>query len=342
LDILDQFILNDELILENRIVMAPLTRCFADKNLVPTDLMKEYYSRRADAGLIISEAAIINKAAQGYPNTPGIYSDDQINGWQKITDAIHDKGGKIFCQLWHVGRISHSIYQRDNNLPLAPSALRAEGRVSRTELDFETPKAMTIREIDSTINDYKSAALNAMKAGFDGVEIHAANGYLIDQFIHAHTNRREDIYGDDKTLFCKNVISAVTEVVDSKRVGIRLSPGAYMQQTNTPGDEKSYKEIFSFVENKKLAYIHTGIFDDSEIFPYLGGTATEFIRENYSGTLIACGGHTAQSAEKDIKLKKFDLVAIGRSFIANPDYVSKIKNDEPLSEYNPEMLKELY
>lgn len=322
--------------------MAPLTRCFADNNLIPTSLMKDYYYRRADAGLIISEATIINKAAQGYPNTPGIYTKDQINGWKKITDAVHEKGGKIFCQLWHVGRISHSIYQKANSLPLAPSAVKAEGRVSRTELDFETPKAMTIAEIESTINDYKNAALNAIEAGFDGVEIHGANGYLIDQFIHANTNQREDIYGDDKTLFCKKVISAITEVVDPKRVGIRLSPGAYMQQTYTPGDEQRYIEIFKFIETKKLAYIHTGIFDDSEIFPYLDGTATEFIRNNYSGTVIACGGHTAKSAERDIKIEKFDLVAIGRSFIANPDYVSKIRNAETLVEYNPEMLKELY
>jgi 2,4-dienoyl-CoA reductase-like NADH-dependent reductase (Old Yellow Enzyme family) len=342
--LLKEYKLNEEITLNNRIVMAPLTRCFATDELVPTTEIANYYEKRADAGLIITEATIINPMGQGYPNTPGIFNKKQIEGWKQTTEKVHAKGGKIFLQIWHVGRVSHPIYLNGND-PVAPSAIKLEGHVPRSgDLEYGTPRALETNEVNAIINDYEQAALNAIEAGFDGVEIHGANGYLIDQFLHQHTNTRDDMYGgsiENRVRFALEIVDKVTKAIGSQRTGIRLSPGAYFNMKHIAGDEETFKHLLNKLSDKKLAYVHTGIFDDETSFDYLGGSATEFLRENYNGTIIASGGYTSEKSEQDIHLNKFDLVAIGRPFIANADYVEKVKNKIELKKYNENMLSEL-
>ncbi|OUR95841.1 alkene reductase [Halobacteriovorax marinus] len=342
--LLEEYRLNAKVSLKNRIVMAPLTRSFADDNLVPTEEISNYYEKRADAGLIITEATMISRSAQGYPNTPGIYSKEQIAGWKKTTSKVHAKGGKIFLQIWHVGRVSHPIYL-DGQPAVAPSAVKLEGRVPRADdLQYETPRALETHEVESIIEDFRTAALNAIEAGFDGVEIHGANGYLIDQFLHQHTNKRNDKFGgslENRSRFLLQIVDAVTKAIGVERTGLRLSPGAYFNMEHTKGDELTFKFILNMLNDKNLAYLHTGIFDDSMSFDYLGGTATEFLRENYSGTVIASGGYNSDKGEQDIHLNKFDLLAIGRPFIANPDYVAKVKGNIELTAYDESMLGSL-
>jgi len=342
--LLETFKLNDKIEIKNRIVMAPLTRSFATDDLIPTEDIAKYYEKRADAGLIITEATIVNKQGQGYPNTPGIYSSEQIQAWKKTTQLVHEKGGKIFLQIWHVGRVSHPIYLNGES-PVAPSAVKLDGRVPRTEdLEYGTPRALELNEVAGIIEDFKQAALNAIEAGFDGVEIHGANGYLIDQFLHQETNTRTDKYGgsiENRSRFALQIVDEVTKAIGAERTAIRLSPGAYIHLGYTQGDEDTFKFLLNMLNDKNLAYVHTGIFDDSLTFDYLGGTATEFIRENYKGNVIASGGYTSDKSEQDLHLNKYDLVAIGRPFIANPDYVSKVKNNIELTNYDASMLESL-
>jgi N-ethylmaleimide reductase len=337
--------LNDTITLSNRIIMAPLTRCMADENLVPTDAMVEYYARRADTGLIISEATIIRPDGQGYPNTPGIYSTEQVAGWKKVTDAVHAKGGKIFLQLWHTGRIAHPFFF-DGEYVLAPSAVAAEGTVPRQrKLVYTVPKAATHEEIVQLIADFTTAAENAIEAGFDGVEVHGANGYLLDQFLHYDTNRREDEYGstpENMSRFPLAVVDSVIESIGADRVGLRLSPGAY---TNSLSPDQRDRQVFDYLlnalESRNLAYLHVGIFDDSMQFDYLDGSASQYMRRHYSKTLIGVGSYTPLSGSQAIEENKFDLLAIGRPLIANPDYVEKVKTGAALVEYSDSMLAEL-
>ncbi|MCD8548477.1 MAG: alkene reductase, partial [Aeromonadaceae bacterium] len=227
--LLEPYALNDTLTLANRILMAPLTRCMAGPGLVPTQQMADYYARRAQVGLIISEATIIRPDGQGYPNTPGIYSAEQIAGWRRVTDAVHAQGGKIFAQLWHTGRISHSFFH--GQTPVAPSAVAWEGSLPRMrELHYELPRALSEAEIAELVEQYAQAAANAREAGFDGVEIHGANGYLIDQFLHHETNLRQDGYGgtpQKMARFALAIVDAVSRQIGGERVGLRLSPGGY-------------------------------------------------------------------------------------------------------------------
>jgi N-ethylmaleimide reductase len=342
--IFEPYNLNATISLKNRIVMAPLTRCFAQEGFVPANEAPSYYAKRADSGLIISEATVIAPSGHGYPNTPGIYTEDQIEGWKRVTDAVHAEGGKIFLQLWHVGRVSHSIYL-DGEQPVAPSAVPIDGRVPRTnDLRYPTPRALETAEIKTLVENYIQGSKNAILAGFDGVEIHGANGYLIDQFLHTHTNQRDDQYGGslkNRTRFALEVVDGVCKAIGSERVGIRLSPGAYVNMFNEDGDEQTFISLLKELEPYKLAYVHTGIFDDSMTFDYLNGGATEFLRKHYSGTIIACGGYSAQNGQHAIQSGKSDLVAIGRSFIANPDLVERLKSNQELVEYNESMLAEL-
>jgi N-ethylmaleimide reductase len=342
--LLETYELSKSLTLKNRFVMAPLTRCFADDDLAPTELIAEYYARRADTGLIISEATIVTPSGQGYPNTPGIYSDKQIEKWKLVTDRVHENGGKIFCQLWHVGRVSHSSYF-DGDAPVAPSAVELKGRVPRTKFEYGTPRELENKEIYEIIQNYKQGSINAIEAGFDGVEIHGANGYLLDQFIHQHTNLRDDEFGGSlaaRAKFSLDVVDEVVEAVGADRIGIRLSPGAYMNQQHTEGDEDTYIHILQKLDEKKIAYVHTGIFDDSTIFDYLGGTSTSFLRKHYRGNVIASGSYSASAAAADISNNKFDLIAVGRNIIANHDYVKKIENNTELIKYDDSMLAKLY
>lgn len=336
--------LNNIITLDNAIVMAPLTRCFADNHLVPTQQMADYYSRRADVGLIVSEATIIDPLGQGYPNTPGIFSREQIEGWKIVTQAVHDKGGKIFCQLWHCGRVAHSCYT--GKQPIAPSARSWHGRVPRTkDLEYEMPRSMSTNEVKKLVKKYIHAARNAIEAGFDGVEIHGANGYLIDQFIRRDTNKRKDKFGGNtkkRARFALKVVDGIADAIGAKRTAIRLSPQAYVHTEYKKGDERTYKYLLKRLNKRKIAYVHLGAFSDHYTFDYLGGKkASEYIRKFYKGNFVTCGSYTAETATKSIKKNKSDMVAIGRALIANPDWIEKTKTNGVLQDYDMNMLTQL-
>ena len=343
-NLFQSFVLNDSIELQNRIVMAPLTRCMADQDLVPTPKMVDYYARRADSGLIISEATIIRPDGQGYPNTPGLFNEKQISGWRKVTDAVHQKGGKIFAQLWHTGRVAHPHFF-EGEYVLAPSAEKVAGSVPRMrELEYTVPKSASKEDITLLIEDYAQAAANAIEAGFDGVEIHGANGYLIDQFLHFDANKRDDEFGgspQNMARFPLAVVDAIIERIGSNKTALRVSPGAYFNMAGDPRDREVFEYLLAQLELKNLAYLHLGLFDDTMKFDYLGGSATDFVRANYSKTLMGVGGYTAQTGSAAISNNRFDLLAIGRPFIANPDYVAKVKSGVTLTEYNDDMLAEL-
>ena len=257
----DSVKLNDTITLNNRIVMAPLTRCMADDDLVPTRQMVEYYARRAASGLIITEATIIRPDGQGYPNTPGIFSPEQIQGWRKVTDAVHANGGKIFVQLWHTGRVAHPHFFGGGDV-LAPSAERFDGSVPRMrELEYVTPKAANHEEIAQLVADYAQAAANAVDAGFDGVEIHGANAYLIDQFLHHDTHKRTDEYGqtpENMARFPLAVVDAIIERIGADRTALRVSPAAYFNMAPDPRDREVFEYLLPQLEQRDLAYLHLG------------------------------------------------------------------------------------
>ena len=336
--------LNDTIQLKNRIIMAPLTRCMADENLVPTQQMADYYARRADTGLIISEGVIIRPDGQGYPNTPGLFTPEQIEGWRIVTDAVHKNGGKIFAQLWHTGRIAHP-YFFGGDFTVAPSAIAHEGTVPRMrELSYTVPKALTKAEIEQLVLDYAQAASNAIDAGFDGVEIHGANGYLIDQFLHYSSNIRNDEYGvtpQNMARFPLQIVDAISQRIGGDRTALRLSPGAYVHIDTDTRDRDVFDYLLAELEKRELAYIHGGIFDDSIEFDYLGGRISSYLRDNSSKTLVGVGGYSAETGSEAIANNRFDLLAIGRPLIANPDYVAKVQSGTDLTEYSEEMLAEL-
>ncbi len=328
--------------------MAPLTRSMADDDLVPTQAMAQYYGRRAEAGLIISEGVIIRPDGQGYPNTPGIFSQAQIEGWKNVTAAVHNNGGKIFAQLWHTGRVAHPYFYQNGNADaavLAPSAIALEGTVPRMrELTYITPKAANAIDIAGLVADYAQAAENAIAAGFDGIEIHGANGYLIDQFLHHDTNKRSDEYGatpENMVRFPLAVLDAIINKIGNDRTGLRISPAAYFNVAGDHKDRAVFDHLLPELEKRNLAYLHIGIFDDSVEYDYLGGSASSYVRANYGKTLVGVGSYNAQTASSAINADKFDLIAIGRPFIANPDYVAKVQKNEALVEYSDEMLLSL-
>ena len=341
--------LNANITLKNRVVMAPMTRSMADDNLVPTEDMAAYYGRRADAGLIITEATLIAQEGQGYPNGPGLYTEEQINGWKEVTKRVHNNGGLIFAQIWHTGRVSHSIYH-NGEVPIAPSAVALKGRVVMTDgLEYETPRPMTQDDIDRVIALFKTAADNAMKAGFDGIEIHGANGYLVDQFLHWSSNKRTDAYGGNPENMCRflfEVLDAIKEVVPENKIGLRLSPHAGLnEEWNVMGHDERDRVVFEYLLEKlnerELAYIHKGMYDDY-VVPHLEGTTTQFIRKHYQGNIIACGGYNAETGLEVIEKGEADLIAIGRPFIANHDLIKRLTNNEPVEQYEDSMLAKLY
>ena len=338
------YVLNKTLSLKNRILMAPLTRCMADDELVPTQDMADYYGRRAEAGLIISEAVIIRPDGQGYPNTPGIFTPAQIDGWRTVTDAVHQNGGKIFAQLWHTGRVAHPhFYQATGSQDvMAPSAVGIEGSVPRMrELTYQIPKAVSVEEIAQLVSDYSQAAANAIDAGFDGVEIHGANGYLIDQFLHHDSNRRSDEYGqtpENMSRFALEVLDAIVARIGNDRTALRVSPGADFNMAGDSRDRAVFDYLIPELEQRDLAFLHIGIFDDAMEFDYLGGRASSYVRSIYNKTLVGVGSFTAEAGSKAITDDKFDLLAIGRPFIANPDYVERVRDGQELVEYSDEML----
>lgn len=323
--------------LPNRIVMAPLTRQRAlQPGNVPGPLNAEYYAQRANAGLIISEATQVCPEGQGYAWTPGIHSQEQIEGWKQVADRVHRAGGRIFMQLWHVGRISHPLLQPGGADPVAPSALQAQADCFVVEPDGSAhkartamPRALETSEIAGVVEAYRSSAANAMAADFDGVEVHAANGYLLDQFLCSSSNQRTDQYGgslENRVRLILEVLGAVVaELGDSSRVGIRLSPMGTFNDVNDANPLETFTYLLEQLNDMGLAYVHVNKPD------WAGGTYEGFdelyrtLRDVYSGTMIHCGGHTAESAEAVIANGEADLVAFGRAYIANPDLAVRIE-----------------
>lgn len=323
--------------LANRMVLAPMTRARAGKNRIPNALMAEYYAQRADAGLLVSEATSISIQGLGWNESPGIYTDIQAQSWKQITDAVHHKGGFIFLQLWHCGRASHSSFHPDLGLPVAPSAIKLNGEYIHTPIGkqpYETPRALEIKEIRHIIQDYQEASEKAKKSGFDGVEIHAANGYLIDEFLQSKSNQRIDEYGGsikNRTRFLLEIIEAVKSVWSNHQIGVRVSPNGIYNDMGSP----DYREQFLYVAREltahDLAYLH--IMDGLGFgFHGLGEpmTLNEF-RSVYSGNIIGNCGYTQESAEEKLRLNHADLIAFGRPFIANPDLVYRFKNNLELN-----------
>lgn len=326
---------------ENRVVMAPMTRSRADnEDLAANALMASYYAQRSSAGLIITEGTPISKMANGYINVPGIYSERQIEGWKKVTKAVHGKGGKIFAQLWHVGRISHPDLL-DGNLPLGPSAINpyVQAYTKNGFVDTVTPKAMTVHEIQNTILDFKQAARNAIAAGFDGVEIHAANGYLFHQFFSKGANHRTDEYGgsiEKRARFLFDVIDAISEELDLDKVGVRISPTLNGTFGITIDDEtdKLHEYVAARLNDYGLAYLHISGFTLNESEDPLQmaiDTATRY-RSIYKGVLMINKGFTRESAERVLQDNIADLVSFGVPYIANPDLVERFEQNVELNE----------
>jgi N-ethylmaleimide reductase len=325
-----------EVELSNRIVMAPLTRNRAAPGQVPAELAVEYYRQRASAGLIITEASQISPMGQGYLDTPGIYSAEQIAGWRRITNAVHAGGGHIFIQLWHVGRISHTSLLPGGAAPLAPSALRAKGKTFTAEgfVEVSEPCAMSVDDIHATVADYAQATRNALEAGFDGVEIHAANGYLIDQFLRDGSNRRDDAYGgtiENRLRFLGEVIDAVVAAAGAGRVGIRFSPETPFNDMSDSDPQALFEQAVARVARHALAYVHviegsTG--GDRVVDPGFDYAA---LRARFDGPWMLNNGYDQALAEKVLEGGRADLICFGRPFISNPDLVRRLREGRELN-----------
>ncbi|MEJ8474032.1 alkene reductase [Roseibium algae] len=325
---------------KNRIVMAPLTRNRARaEDDAPYEIHAEYYAQRASAGLLITEASQISPEGKGYAWTPGIYSDAQIDGWKKVTDAVHAKGGKIFIQLWHVGRISHPVLQPGGLDPVAPSAIAAASKTfdGQAFIDTPLPRALELDEIPGIVEDYRKAAANAIKAGFDGVEVHAANGYLIDQFLRDSSNNREDDYGgsiENRTRFLKEVMDAVTAEIGADRVGIRLSPFSAANDISDSDPMALFGHVVDVLNTYGLAYLHfvEGQTGGPRDLPE--GTNLESLYGRFFGPTMGNNGYDRQLAINAVNDATVDLVAFGKPFISNPDLVERLKADAPLNEWD--------
>jgi len=317
--------------LSNHIVMAPMTRSRAIGN-IPNDLMTEYYSQRAGAGLIVTEGTSPSPNGLGYARIPGIYSKEQVDGWRKVTDAVHKKGGKIFVQLMHTGRISHFDNMPEGAKVFAPSAVKAGGKMwtDTQELqDHTEPNALTKEELETTKNEYVTAAKNAIKAGFDGVELHGANGYLLEQFLNPHTNIREDEYGgsiENRCRFVLETAEATVKAIGKDKTAIRLSPyGVNGDMSLYMEIEETYKYLAAELNKLELVYIH--VVDHSAMgAPEVPRGVKEIIRHEFNNTLILSGGYGLESAEAELEKGTANLVAFGRPFINNPDLVERLKN----------------
>ncbi len=328
--------------LANRVVMAPMTRSRADNpENAATDLIAEYYAQRAGAGLIISEGTQVSKQGVGYINTPGIYSEAQVQGWQKVTAAVHERQGKIFAQLWHVGRISHPDFH-NGELPVAPSAINPNDK-SFTPLGFKdtvTPRALETAEVQAIVQDFKNAAANAVKAGFDGVEIHSSNGYLLHQFFNATSNQRTDQYGgsiENRARILFEILDAFKEVIDLNRVGLRLNPslngvfGMTMDEETIP----TFEYIVRRLNDYNLAYLHLSEpFAPVDHIPYAVSEIAKHFRPLYRGTLIINKGFNQETGNQIITDGLADLVAFGVPFISNPDLPERFAQSAELT--NPD------
>jgi 2,4-dienoyl-CoA reductase-like NADH-dependent reductase (Old Yellow Enzyme family) len=319
-----------ELLLPNRIIMAPLTRCRASAGRVPNALMAEYYAQRAGAGLILSEATSVSPQGVGYPNTPGIWSEAQVEGWGQVTRAVHAVGGRIFMQLWHVGRISHPSYL-DGDLPVAPSAIAPRGHVSllRPHQDYVTPRALETAEIPTIVAAYRAGAENARRAGFDGVELHGANGYLLDQFLQDSTNRRTDTYGgpiENRARLMLEVTDAVVSVWGAGRVGMHLAPRG---DAHTMGDADplgTFGYVAEQLGKRRIAFIFTReSLGENRISPEL--------KRRFGGVLIANERFDLPTARQVLAASEADAVSFGKDFISNPDLPRRLLLNKPLNPY---------
>ncbi len=339
------------LTLPHRIVMAPLTRSRSRQpGNVPTKLNACYYAQRASAALIISEATQISMQGQGYAWTPGIHSREQVEGWRLVTEAVHEAHGRIFCQLWHVGRISHPALQPDNMLPVAPSAITPAGNAfienERGEgqlVPFVRPRALQIEEMPYLVQQYVRAARNAMAADFDGVEVHGANGYLIDQFIESSTNQRTDAYGglvEHRARLLMEVVEAVSGIWGPDRVGVRLSPLGKMNDISDDDPETTFGTVAEMLSDFRFAYLHIvnpAIAELEKGKPPDAKSARmlKLIRAKYRGTLMVAGGFDRNTAEEWLEKGRADLIAFGRKFIANPDLPERFRGGKPLNPDDP-------
>ncbi len=337
--------------LPHRIVMAPLTRSRSRQpGNIPSALNACYYAQRASASLIITEAAQVSLQGQGYAWTPGIHSPDQVEGWRLVTEAVHKAGGLIFLQLWHVGRISHPSLQPDRMLPVAPSAIKPIGEAFIEDEDgegvmapFVTPRALQTEELPYLVRQYVRGARNALEAGFDGIEVHAANGYLLDQFLNSSTNRREDEYGgsiENRVRLLLNVVEAVSDIWDADRVGVRLSPMGILNDIGDQDPEKTFSCVAKKLNDCGLAYLHI-------VNPYIAATEQrreqepralrmlDLIRKKYKGNLIVGGGFDHDSAERWLRDGRADLIAFGRKFLANPDLPKRFREGALLNADDP-------
>lgn len=317
--------------LRNRLVLAPLTRSRAGDVRIPNALMCEYYVQRANAGLILTEAVSITPQGVGYAKTPGIWNQQQIEGWKTITEAVHQAGSLMVMQLWHVGRISDPMFL-DGQLPVAPSAIRPAGHVSlvRPHKDYVTPRALTLDEIPALIQDYRQAALNAKQAGFDGVELHAANGYLIDQFLQSGTNQRQGQYGgciENRARLLLEIVDQLIEVWGADRVGVHLSPRGDSNDMHDDHPEETFGYVAEQLNQRHIAFIFTREYqaDDS---------ITPIIRQKFKGAVIANEKLEHTTAEQLLQSGAADAVAFGLKYIANPDLAQRLKTNAPLNEVN--------
>ncbi|MBT3787702.1 MAG: alkene reductase [Alphaproteobacteria bacterium] len=336
-----------ELSLSHRVVMAPLTRMRATvPGNVPNEMMAQYYGQRASAGgLIIAEASQVSEDGRGAPCTPGSHSPEQIAGWKLITNAVHAKDGKIFLQLWHMGRLSHQSHQPDGKLPIAPSPIAANTEVMTTEFErvpCPTPRALETEEIPDLIERYVHAARSAMEAGFDGVEIHAANGYLLEQFLQTRTNQRTDAYGgsiDNRCRLVLEITEAITAALGSERVGIRLTPYGIANDSGEENPMPLYSHLIKELDKLNLAYLHL-------IEPRASGagqrevdhqnvpSAAELFRPMWRGVLIAAGNFKGDSANAMLAAGNADAIAFGRFFISNPDLPERLRQGSELNPYD--------
>lgn len=331
-----------EMVLQNRIVMAPMTRSRSSQpGNVPNEMMATYYKQRATAGLIISEATQISDDSQGYSFTPGVYTNQQVAKWNLVTKAVQNQGGAIFCQLWHVGRVSHPVFQQ-GELPMAPSALSpvetkvwiSDEKGNGNMVDCVQPREMTQHDIKRVIGDFADSAKRAIEAGFNGVEIHGGNGYLIDQFLRTNSNKRTDNYGgsrENRIRFLIDVVDAVIEAIGSEKVGVRLAPFITFKDMDCPDIVPTIIEAAKRLQARNIAYLHLSEADWDDA-PEIPESFRINLREIFTNTIIVAGSYTQFRADEVLNKGYADLIAFGRPFIANPDLVSRLENNQALSD----------
>ena len=327
--------------LQNRVVMAPMTRARTSQpGNIPNNMMATYYKQRATAGLIISEATQISDDSQGYSFTPGVYTDEQVKGWQPITKAAHSQGAAMFCQLWHVGRVSHPTFQK-GELPIAPSALApvetkvwiSDEQGNGNMVDCIQPRAMTHEDINRVIQDFAYSAKRAVEAGFDGVEIHGGNGYLIDQFLRTNSNHRTDKYGDsreNRLRFLLEVVDAVSKEIGADKVGVRLAPFITFKDMDCPDIVPTILDASKELQSRDIAYLHLSEadWDDAPVIPE---NFRIELRKRFTNSIIVAGSYTQERANEILNKGYADLIAFGRPFVSNPDLVSRLENNHDLA-----------